>query len=303
MARNVKIPFIKPKFRNNSKIQELDDEDENIKEIIVEHKSGFNILEMVIIVVISIAFGVVVGSSLSFFRQEYQGEKVSDELQQLIAVYRDVLDNYYENIDETDLADAAIGGMLSSLDDPYSIYMDEEDAIEFNETVDGSYVGIGITVGMSETGDVIVLGVTDNSSAEEAGIFVGDVITEIDSKSVIGLSLDDVSSMVKGKENTKLKLTLLRDEQTLHKTVKRKTVDLVSVVSKIYERNNGNIGYISISTFAANTYKQFKEELKSLEQKNIYGLIIDVRSNPGGHLSQAENILELFMKKNKVKLL
>lgn len=299
MAKKGKNIFLKPSFRKISQIQEIDDEDD-VKEIIVEHKSGFNTIEMLIIVIISIAFGVAVGSSLSFFRQEYQGEKVSTELQQLIAVYRDVLDNYYKKLDEADLADAAIDGMLSSLDDPYSVYMNEEDAIAFNETVDGSYIGIGITIGMSDTGDFIVLAVADKSSADQAGILVGDVITEIDSQSVIGLSLDDVSSIVKGKENTKLKLTLLRNEEILYKTVERKTIDLVSAVSKVYARNNGNIGYISISTFAANTYKQFKEELKSLEQKNIYSLIIDVRSNPGGHLSQAEDILELFMKKNKI---
>ena len=288
-----------PSFRKISQIREIDDEDD-IKEIIVEHKSGFNVIEMLVIVIISIAFGVMVGSSISFFRQEYQGEKVSVELQQLIAVYRDVLNNYYKTLDEADLADAAIDGMLSSLDDPYSLYMDEDDAVAFNETVDGSYVGIGVTIGMSDTGDFIVLAVTQDSSAKQAGINVGDVIVEIDSQSVIGLSLDDISSIIKGKENTKLKLTLLRGENKLYKVVERKTIDLVSVVSKIYARNNGNIGYISISTFAANTYKQFKKELKSLEKNNIYSLIIDVRSNPGGHLNQARDILELFMKKDKI---
>ena len=202
MAKNRKI--LMPSFRKISQIREIDDEDD-IKEIIVEHKSGFNVIEMLVIVIISIAFGVMVGSSISFFRQEYQGEKVSVELQQLIAVYRDVLNNYYKTLDEADLADAAIDGMLSSLDDPYSLYMDEDDAVAFNETVDGSYVGIGVTIGMSDTGDFIVLAVTQDSSAKQAGINVGDVIVEIDSQSVIGLSLDDISSIIKGKENMDFK--------------------------------------------------------------------------------------------------
>ena len=106
--------------------------------------------------------------------------------------------------------------------------------------------------------------------------------------------------MVKGKEGSKLSLTILRDGKKIKKTVSRGSIDLVSVNSQVYALNNGNAGYISISSFAANTYKQFKKELKKVEDKNIMSLIIDVRSNPGGHLSQTKKILELFIKKNKV---
>lgn len=175
--------------------------------------------------------------------------------------------------------------------------MDEDDSDVFNTTVDGSYVGIGVTVAASDTSDFIVIGILDNSPAQKAGIEVGDVITEIDSKSVIGLTLDDISSLIKGKVGTKVKLTLLRGEKTLEKTVTRGNVELISVISNVY---NDDIGYIYIQNFAANTYQQFKNELKKLEKENIESLIIDVRSNPGGHLNQTRDILELFMDKNKV---
>ena len=145
--------------------------------------------------------------------------------------------------------------------------------------------------------DFIVIDVLDDSPAQKADIEVGDVITEIDSKSVIGLTLDDISSLIKGKAGSKVKLTLLRGEEILEKTVTRGNVELVSVISNVY---NDDIGYIYIQNFAANTYQQFKKELNSLEKKNIQSLIIDVRSNPGGHLSQTRDILELFMDKNKV---
>ena len=102
-----------------------------------------------IIIVDSIAFGVAVGNALSIFRQEYQGEEVSDSLQELIAVYNNILDSYYEDLDEQELADAAINGMMSSLDD-YSMYMDEENATTFNETVDGSYQGVGVTITVND---------------------------------------------------------------------------------------------------------------------------------------------------------
>ena len=142
MAKKKRFPFIKP---NSKKVFQVEDEtfpEEDVREIIVEHKSGFNTIEVLIIVVVSIAFGVAVGNALSIFRQEYQGEKISDSLQELISVYNNILDTYYEDLDEQELVDAAINGMMSSLDD-YSMYMDEENAASFNETVDGSYQGIG----------------------------------------------------------------------------------------------------------------------------------------------------------------
>lgn len=297
MAKHKKFSFTKPNLKKiihlkSDKSQENDVADTSI--------NSFNTIEVLIIIIVSITFGIVVGVSLSFFRDEYRGEKVSNSLQELITVYQNILNSYYKNIDEKDLADAAIDGMMSSLDDPYSTYMDEENTETFNETVDGSYVGIGITITVDKNGDFSILDVADDSPAEKAKIKKGDVIIDIDGKELDGVSLDEVTTMVKGKEGSKLSLTILRDGKKIKKTVSRGSIDLVSVNSQVYALNNGNAGYISISSFAANTYKQFKKELKKVEDKNIMSLIIDVRSNPGGHLSQTKKILELFIKKNKV---
>lgn len=297
MTKHKKFSFTKPNLKKiihlkSDKSQENDVADTSI--------NSFNTIEVLIIIIVSITFGIVVGVSLSFFRDEYRGEKVSNSLQELITVYQNILDSYYKNIDEKDLADAAIDGMMSSLDDPYSTYMDEENTETFNETVDGSYVGIGITITVDKNGDFSILDVANDSPAEKAKIKKGDVIIDIDGKELDGVSLDEVTTMVKGKEGSKLSLTILRDGKKIKKTVSRGSIDLVSVNSQVYALNNGNAGYISISSFAANTYKQFKKELKKVEDKNIMSLIIDVRSNPGGHLSQTKKILELFIKKNKV---
>ncbi|HIR48726.1 MAG TPA: S41 family peptidase [Candidatus Faecimonas gallistercoris] len=297
MAKHKKFSFTKPNLKKiihlkSDKSQENDVADTSI--------NSFNTIEVLIIIIVSITFGIVVGVSLSFFRDEYRGEKVSNSLQELITVYQNILNSYYKNIDEKDLADAAIDGMMSSLDDPYSTYMDEENTETFNETVDGSYVGIGITITVDKNGDFSILDVANDSPAEKAKIKKGDVIIDIDGKELDGVSLDEVTTMVKGKEGSKLSLTILRDGKKIKKTVSRGSIDLVSVNSQVYALNNGNAGYISISSFAANTYKQFKKELKKVEDKNIMSLIIDVRSNPGGHLSQTKKILELFIKKNKV---
>lgn len=300
MSGNRKFPFIKPNFKKVPQVEEDELVEDDIREIVVEHKSGFNTIEVLIIIIISIAFGVVVGCSVTFFRQEYRGEKVSSSLQELIAVYNNILEDYYKNVDERDLVDAAVEGMLSSLDDPYSTYMDEENAATFNETVDGSYVGIGITIAMNSDKKFYVVSVVEDSPAEKANIQVGDYLLKIDDQLLEGLNLSDVTSIIKKDEKTTLELTLERDGKEVVKEVKSATIDFISVTSDVYALNNGNAGYISIDTFAANTFQQFKTELKKLEKKNINSLIIDVRSNPGGHLSQTKNILELFMKKNTI---
>lgn len=296
MAKKVGFPFIKP---NSKKISQMDDEifpEEDIREVIVEHKSGFNTVEVLIIVVVSIAFGVAVGNALSIFKQEYQGEKISDSLQELISVYNNILDTYYEDLDEQKLTDAAINGMMSSLDD-YSMYMDEENAASFHETVDGSYQGVGVTITINDDNQFVILSVSSNSPADKAGIQSGDILTKIDGEGLDGKTTDEVTSLVKDSGKEKITFTLLRDDKEIEKEVSLGTIDLVSVLSDTYTLDNGNVGYIYINSFAANTYNQFKRELKKLEKENINSLIIDVRSNPGGYLGQTKKILELFMDK------
>lgn len=295
-----KPSFIKSKFDSLPQAEKDEFMDDDVQEIVVEHKSGFNMVEVLIIIIISIAFGVFIGCSVSFFKQEYHGEKVSSSLQELITVYNNILDDYYKDINESDLVDAAIEGMLSSLDDPYSTYMDEKNSQVFNETVSGSYIGIGVTIAVKEDGQFVVQRIIENSPAQEAGIQAGDYLLKVDGKSLNNVNLNDITSLIQGSEGDLLNLTLVRNGKEFDVSVNISSIDFVSVISKVYALNNGNAGYISISTFAANTYEQFKKELQKLENKNINSLIIDVRSNPGGHVSQTRDILELFMKKDSI---
>lgn len=295
-----KRKFIKPNFKKLPSVEGNILEEENVREIVVEQKSGFNTIEVLIIIIISIAFGVVIGCSVSFFRREYRGEKVSSSLQELIAVYNNILDDYYKNIDERALVNSAVEGMLNSLEDPYSTYMNEQKAETFNETVGGSYVGIGFTVAMNDDGKFLILNVVKDSPAEKANVQPGDYLLKINNQSLDTLTIEEVSALIKKSKKKPLKLTLERDGKQFVLSIKPDNIDLISVFSKVYALNNGNAGYISVSTFAANTYEQFQKSLTELEEKNINSLIIDVRSNPGGHLSQTRDILELFMKKDSV---
>lgn len=307
MAKDRKFKFLKPNFKKLKFLeeeQEIEEDlasvDENVREVIVEHKSGFNTLEVIIIIVVSIVFGAVVGSTLSLSHKNVDGVEVSDSLQEFIITYHNIVENYYKDVKESDLVDAAIQGMISSLDDPYSVYMDESDSDSFNQTVDGAYVGIGARVSTNSDGEHYIVSMFQNSPAKEAGFKNGDIFVKVGSKEVKGMTLDELTDVIKGKSGSKVTITVKRGQEEVTKTVVRKSVDLPSVTSKTYEKNEKKVGYLYVSTFAANTYDQFKKELLKLEKSKIDSLIIDVRSNPGGHLTQVSNILELFMNKNTV---
>lgn len=266
---------------------------------IKNNKIKFNLLDVIIIVIISISLGSIIGASIIYNKEQISITNVPKELDEFVKTYNSINENYYKKVKKEELIDAAIEGMINSLDDPYSNYMDENDTETFNETIDGEYVGIGVTVNIKE--DCLeVLEVRDESTAKDAGIKTGDKIIEIDGKSVKKKTSQEISGLIKGKTNTKVKLKILRDDKELEFNIKRKSVEISSVESKVIEKDSKKTGYIYINVFASNTYKQFKNNLEKLEDNKIDSLIIDVRNNPGGHLNQVTKILELFLDKKKV---
>lgn len=272
---------------------------EKVREVIVEKKEGFNTVEVAVIVIISMLFGVVIGSAITNSKKNIAGTRVSPEMQEFVATYNSIKTNYYNKTSDKKLMNAAIKGMVNSLDDPYSIYMDKKETTNFNQTVSGRYSGIGATIS-SKDGKNHIVGLFDGSPAKKAGLKEGDSFIKVNGQDVSTYDLEKLTNMIKGKPNTKVTITVLRGDKEITKTITRQAIDIPSVESKIIEKENKKIGYIYISAFSSNTYEQFKKELKKTENKKIDSLIIDVRSNPGGHLNQVTKILDLFMSKNKV---
>lgn len=287
-----KKPFF---FKRSRKVVEKSEDDEAVREVIVERDNGFNTVEVIVIILISILFGVVVGYILSSTRTF--GTAVSDEVTEIITTYDSILDNYYEDVDASELADAAVSGMISILDDPYSVYMDSTDTDSFLESVNGSFVGIGVTVEWSGEGIFKIVDVIDNSPAEDAGLKQNDIILKIDDEEVGALTLDELSNLIKGKSGTKVAITVLRGEEEVRLTVKRGVVEIPSVESSVID---DDIGYILIDSFSATTSEQFNKQLKNLEDKDIKSLIIDVRDNPGGKLGQVNKVLDNFFNKKTI---
>lgn len=285
--------------KNDSELSPIEEDIESGREVIVETKNGFNTVEVIVIIIISIIFGIVVGSILSYEKKGFEGKKISTELSELVQTYHHLLDNYYDSITEEDLVNAAVSGMIGSLKDPYSSYMTSEQAQTFNQKVDGSYVGIGATIGYADTG-CYVADVVSKSPSDKAGLQVGDVLLKVDDTDVSKMTLDELTPFIKGKKQSKVEITVRRDE--LEKVIKitRATVEVASVSSKMIENKEQKIGYLAIDTFAANTYSQFQSKLKSLEKEKVTSLIIDVRDNPGGHLNQIDEILSMFFSKKTV---
>ncbi|MDD5888824.1 MAG: S41 family peptidase [bacterium] len=263
-----------------------------------EDSVSFNIVEVIVVVVIAILFGIIVGCILAYGKGFV---RTNDSLyvQELVDTYEGIVDNYYDGVDEETLVNAAINGMVGSLDDSYSYYMDENETFDFNQRVDGSYVGIGATISYSESGNSIIE-IFDDSPAEKSGLQVGDIILSVGDTNVVGYQLSELSALLIGDIDTKVKIKVLRNDEEKTVTLTRGTVIIPSVNSQVIDYAEKKIGYIDIDTFAANTYSQFDKQLRKLEEDNIDSLIIDVRDNLGGHLSQVNKILSLFFDKKTV---
>ena len=278
------------------KVEEIDDS--NVREIIVERRSGFNFSEVIIIMIIAIMFGFLLGNIVNFgvFNDKSSN---GDELDELVTTYNNIIDNYYEDVDKEELIDAGIQGMINYLDDPYATYFSGDASQNFNEELEGTYEGIGVEV-MLKDGIISVGNVFDGSPASKVGVKIGDVITKVNDTDVTGKSLTEVVNMISGSDTKSSKLTVTRDGEELSFELSKETIETPIVDSEIYENNNKKIGYIKIDIFNSNSYKQFNDALKKLEKKNIKGLVIDVRDNPGGYLSEVKSILSLFLNKKQV---
>ena len=277
-------------------------EDENIdstKEIVTIKKEGFNYPEMIIIMIISILFGFLIGNVVSFTKKETTNTNVSSELKEFVNTYNDIVNNYYDKVNKEELIDAGIKGMINYLDDPYATYFDGTSSTTFNQTLEGNYEGIGVEV-TADNNKVKITKVFADTPAKKAGLKVGDYITKVNGTSTEGKTLSEVVSSIKNAKSKEVEITITRDNQEHTIKVTRSNVDMPYTSSKVYEENGKKIGYLKIEMFSNNITKQVKKELESLKKKNIDKLVIDVRDNPGGYLTQVTEILSLFMNKKSV---
>jgi carboxyl-terminal processing protease len=220
----------------------------------------------------------------------------NDDIYEKIDLFSEVLDKinkeYVDKIDQNKTMDAAINGVLQSLD-PYSSYMSPEIFNDMQTETSGEFGGLGNEVGM-EAGVVKVISPIDNTPASKAGVKAGDYIVKIDGNQVQGKSLTEAVETMRGPVGSEIEITVRRRgiKKALIFNITREIIEIQSVKSKIIDKN---IGYIRLTQFNENSSSQIKKKITELKKKQIRGYIFDLRNNPGGLLSQAITISDFFL--------
>lgn len=232
--------------------------------------------------------------------QPEPSEDAQEQMKKIGQVYDLIKSRYVEDIEDAELIEGAIQGMVNTLEDPYSVYMDKETADQFSQSLDSSFEGIGAEVSMME-GKVTIVAPFKDSPAEKAGLKSNDQILSVDGKSVEGLDLYDAVLKIRGEKGTIVQLEVVRPGVTeiLKIDVKRDEIPIETVYSSIKEYNGKKVGYIELTSFAEDTAKDFATSLDELEKQKIDGLVLDVRGNPGGYLESVEEILKNLVTEEK----
>ena len=226
--------------------------------------------------------------------------RAGPELAKIFAIMQRVQANYVEPVEDEVLVRGAIDGMLSALD-PHSAYLDGSDLQRLNTLIDGNYSGLGLSV-IQEEGAVKVISPFKGSPADKVGIKAGDYITHLEGKLIVGTDLDDAVAQMRGEAGTSIDLTIFRPgrDEPLELTVTRGVIELEPVT---YELKPGNIGHISVNEFSADVGKDVYDAWAALQTEatgRMSGLVLDLRSNPGGSLDEAVALTDLFLDKGEI---
>ncbi|MGW9857067.1 carboxyl-terminal processing protease [Staphylococcus hominis] len=249
------------------------------------------ILLSVIIVTTTIAVFATIGIThkLSGLTKEER-----QEMNKIEFAYKTLNTDYYKKQNSSKLSEAAIDGMVKELKDPYSEYMTKSETKSFNEDVSGDFVGIGAEM-QKKNKDIMITSPMKDSPAEKAGLQPKDVVTKVNGKSVVGKPLNQVVKMVRGKEDTNVKLTVKRGSEEKDINIKRGKIHVKSVEYK----KKGNIGVFTITKFQQNTASELKSTIIKAHDNGVRNIILDLRNNPGGLLDEAVKMTNIFIDKGQ----
>ncbi|HHY42890.1 MAG TPA: S41 family peptidase [Thermoanaerobacterales bacterium] len=224
-------------------------------------------------------------------------ESNMDHLKPISDVMELIKSKYIEDVDTEKLIEGAIKGMVDSLEEPYSVYMNQSQFRDFITSLDGAFGGVGIVLSTDEnTGEIIVVSPIEGTPAHKAGILPRDIIVKVDDVDLTGKSLDDAVRLLRGEKGTQVTVYVKRgNNQELLKF--QLTRDDIRVTTVNHEVLDDNIGYIKITSFDSKTYNEFRQTLDSLKAQGIKGLVLDLRNNPGGSLYESVMIADEILGK------
>lgn len=241
-------------------------------------------------------------TTLSGNKQPEPTEKIDDleKLKPVADVMKIIKAKYVKDVNDSSLVEGAIRGMVQSLEDPYSIYMNPAEFEDFMISVNGSFEGVGISLGSDEkTGAVIVISPIEGTPAQKAGILPQDRIIKVDDVDMTGKSIDDVVRLLRGPKGTKV--TLYIERPGIKNLLKFELVrDNIRLKTVAYEMLDKNIGYIKITSFDSYTSDEFNNAITELKKKGVKGLILDLRNNPGGSLYESVKVADRILGKGLV---
>ncbi|MCM3599924.1 S41 family peptidase [Robertmurraya korlensis] len=220
------------------------------------------------------------------------------EFEKLYNAFDTIQDNYFKEVDEKKLVNGAIDGMLQSLDDPYSDYMNEEEASSFHESISSSFEGIGAEI-QEKDGYIIIVSPLKGSPAEKAGLKPNDKVVSVDGKNIQGMGSTEAVLLIRGEKGTTVKLVVQRPgvSEPLNFSIVRDTIPIETVYGEMV---TDTIAKVQITTFSENTSTELITILNDLQSQGMKGLVLDLRQNPGGLLNQAVAISSLFVPEGKV---
>lgn len=251
------------------------------------------ILGMVLTLALSYGFILQNGSVMVSKDRYDQLKEIYDTYGKTEYLRRLIDEEYYLQVDKTDLIEGINKGLFSGLKDPYSEYLTKEEYEELMIDTIGEFEGIGVYITTHEDGSIVVSSTILGSPAYEKNIMPGDIITAIDKVFYSGNEIDKAARALRGEKGTNVTLSILRDKTPMEVTLVRGTINTITVYGKVLSQN---IGYIRIAQFEKNTSSEFEREFINLEEKGVKGIVIDLRSNGGGLLDPGVKIADLLLK-------
>lgn len=205
-----------------------------------------------------------------------------------------IQEHYYKPVSKAKLEEASLKGMVASLNDPYTRYFSPREAKSFNEDLSGKFEGVGMSVHPSREG-LVITDTFEGSPARQAGLRPGDVITEVNRRSIAGQGINATTDQIKGRPGTFVNLTVKRGKKTLHFHVKRAKITIPEVKGRIVTRDGKKFGQVSLASFSSGVHGRVRQEVDRLLKKGARGIVFDLRGNPGGLLREGVMVSSLFI--------
>ena len=267
----------------------------------MEEKKSYKIYKIIMLMVL-VSFITFLLTTIGM-QQYFKGDtkNTQDTITSELKNFRRIIDKYYlGEVDDEKLKEGAIKGYIEGLNDPYTEYISKEDMKDYLEDTMGNFVGIGIyMVKDTKTDKIMVLSPIKNSPAEKAGVQPGDYIIKVNDITYTAEQMTEASNKIKGEEGSTVKLELLRGNETITYEIKRENIKVNPVEAKVLQNN---IGYIEFSSFDEDTAEDFKKKYEELNKQGIKSLIIDLRNNGGGIVTEALEIADYFTPKDSILL-